>query len=455
MNDSIEFCHGPSRARRESPARKSDLRHALFVAYHFPPESGSSGVLRTLKYVKYLETLGWRSTVITLERDAYDVIDEKLEQELPESARVVRTKHVDSKRHLAVFGKYPSIVAIPDRWIGWYPWATSAARAVIATDRPEVMHSTSPHATAHIIAWRLAKRARIPWVVDFRDPWYEEPAEPDTPLLVHWASRWLERKVVESANQIVTSTSGLRDEMIKRYPWISPSKFKFILNGFDEADFRFLEGTRGHQKQLSIAHVGQLNNAFRDPKPLLRALEELVSSKMIGRKKMELRFIGSDQYVSSTDLRGWVREIGLKTIVKFEPRLPYHQALRAMSTSNVALLLQASPDTRELVPAKLFEYLRMGLPILAMVGSGAAAGNIVKELNAGWVVDPEDAQAVQDTLAEIYNAWKTGSLQQHAADIDVVKEKYSRERLTGQLAATFEKVASRVESIPSQEHSNS
>ena len=101
------------------------MKHALFVAYHYPPESSSSGVLRTLKHTRYLGRLGWRVTVLTLDRSAYQVTDAKLEEQIPADVRVVRTSFVDVKRHLAIRGSYPSCLAIPDRWIGWWPWAVA------------------------------------------------------------------------------------------------------------------------------------------------------------------------------------------------------------------------------------------------------------------------------------------------------------------------------------------
>src|SRR4029450_8210729 len=84
------------------------MKHALFVAYHYPPESSSSGVLRTLKYTRYLGRFGWRVTVLTLNRDAYQETDPRLEEQIPADVRVVRTRFIEVKRHLAIWGRYPS-----------------------------------------------------------------------------------------------------------------------------------------------------------------------------------------------------------------------------------------------------------------------------------------------------------------------------------------------------------
>src|SRR5262249_1359541 len=156
--------------------------------YHYPPESSSSGVLRTLKHTRYLGRFGWRVTVVTLQREAYEVTDPGLEEQIPPEVRVLRTRFINVKKHLAIRGRYPSFFAIPERWIGWWPWAVAEGRQVIRDDPVDVVYSTSPHATAHLIALELSRRSHIRWVADFRDPWFEDPPESGTPRLVHFAA---------------------------------------------------------------------------------------------------------------------------------------------------------------------------------------------------------------------------------------------------------------------------
>src|ERR1700687_126639 len=99
----------PPRCHRSgnSDQGKAPMKHALVVAYHYPPESSSSGVLRTLKYTRYLGRFGWRVTVLTLDREAYQVTDPKLEEQIPQTVRVVRTRYIEARRHLAIMGRYP------------------------------------------------------------------------------------------------------------------------------------------------------------------------------------------------------------------------------------------------------------------------------------------------------------------------------------------------------------
>jgi glycosyltransferase involved in cell wall biosynthesis len=411
-------------------------RHALFVAFHYPPEASSSGVLRTLKYTRYLGDHGWRITVLTLNRRAYDVQDPGLESQIPASVRVVRTSFVDVKRHLSLRGVYPGSLAVPDRWIGWWPWAVREGRRVMRMDPVDLVYSTSPHATAHLVALALVRSARVPWVADFRDPWYEEPPEPGTPRVVHWAGRHLERRVVRRAARVVASTEQLRDALAARYRAEPREKFCAIANGYDEEDFEsgpVLDGPTA--SELLILHAGSVNPTFRDPRPLFVAVREAARRGALDISNIRFRFLGAGPFGESAEMTQAVETAGLTGRVEFHPRVPYERALVEQASAGLLLLLQASADTADLVPAKLFEYLRAGRPVLALVGPGATA-EFLGKIRGGWVADPRSPDALRDTLVRAYRAWHTGTLDTMTADRRAL-EGFSRAQLAAELAVQF------------------
>jgi glycosyltransferase involved in cell wall biosynthesis len=413
------------------------MKHALFVAFHYPPESSSSGVLRTLKYTRYLGRFGWRVTVLTLNRGAYHVTDPKLENQIPADVRVVRTRFVDVKRHLAIRGSYPSCFAIPDRWIGWWPWAVAAGRRVMKDDPADVIYSTSPHATAHLAALALSYWLKVPWVADFRDPWYEEPPEPGTTWVAQRAARRLESLVVRRAELIVASTARLRDTLAARYPSKLKGSFLAIPNGYDEDDFSGVAGLlRASSDELLIVHAGSINATFRDPRPVLEAVRQAAEAGLVDRARVRIRFLGGGPFGESFEMKQAVERAGLMSRVEFLPRVSYEAALAELGRAGVLLLLQASTDTVDLVPAKLFEYLRAGRPVLAVVPDGATA-EVLRDTGGGWVVDQADGRGLHNALVAAYRAWVGGSLDSVTADRTVL-EKFSRERLAGELAAQFD-----------------
>lgn len=416
------------------------MKHAVFIAFHYPPEASSSGVLRTLKYTRYLPEYGWRTTVITPRIDAYTVTDPALEAQIPPTTRVIRTNYLNSKRHLSFRGVYLAMTALPDTWVGWMPWAVKAGRRLFAEDPFDVVYSTSPHATAHLIASRLARSSGRPWVTDFRDPWVEDPPEPGAPSgpVYTATNHWLERKVVESCDAITASTIDLQQLLQARYPQ-EAAKVQAVLNGYDDADFAQLPAPRAEeQKHMILLHAGGINAAFRNPAPLFAALRACADAGEIDLTKVKLRFLGGGPFAESSELLAELDRLNLRQVVELLPRVPYSQSLEELINADLLVLLQASADTVGLVPAKLYEYLRAGKPVIALVPHGATE-EVVNATRGGWSVAPEEGAALRSALATAYRKWVERSLREVRAD-PVVLQRYDRRVLTGDLAQIFDRL---------------
>jgi glycosyltransferase involved in cell wall biosynthesis len=418
----------------------ADFRHALFIAFHYPPEASSSGVLRTLKYTRFLPDFNWRVSVIAPETDAYDVRDPGLEAQVPSNVRIVRTPFMNIKRDFSWRGIYPALLAVPDVWIGWLPWAMRAARRLVAADPIDLIYSTSPHATAHVIARRVQAITHKPWVTDFRDPWIEEPPEPGTPngLIYRTVNRWLERDVIRHAAAVVASTAHLRDLLRKRYSNEAHAKFHYIANGYDEDDFATLARDDRKAGRMRIVHAGSINPAFRDPRPVFAALGKLILQGSLLAEDCEIRFVGGGDYAESEEVRRAIEVAGLKKAVTFVPRVPYHESLRELTSADLLLLLQASNDTIGLVPAKLYEYLRAEKPVLALVHTGAVS-EVLAQTGGGWAVDPRVPGELDFALADAVDAWRSGDLSARRAQLDILR-RFDRHALTGELARVFDDV---------------
>jgi glycosyltransferase involved in cell wall biosynthesis len=305
-----------------------------------------------------------------------------------------------------------------------------------------VVFSTSPHPTAHLIAQRIARACNAPSVIDFRDPWYEEPPEPGTPKIVHWYARYKERRVVGAAAHVIASTSSLRDLLRSRYPDVPPEKFSSILNGFDNADFAAVAPlARVSSGKLVILHAGSINGQFRDPRPLFAAMRKLIDAGAIAADSLRLRFLGPGEFAQSAAIAASLTEHRLGDCVEFLPRVDYQEGLRQMANADLLLLLQASDDTASLVPAKLYEYLRAQCPVLALVRPGAAA-DVLQYTGGGWHCDPADGNALYDTLESIVALARSNQLARHIADQERLGQ-FDRRALTGQLATIFAAVSER------------
>ena len=192
---------------------------------------------------------------------------------------------------------------------------------------------------------------------------------------------------------------------------------------------------------MLVVHAGTLNAEFRDPRPVFAAVREAAAAGELDPGRLRFRFLGGGGYGESADVAVAVANAGLTGRVEFLARVPYEAALRELAAADVLLLLQASADTVDLVPAKLFEYLRAGRPVLAVVRPGASS-EVLEEVEGGWAVDPRDGRGLREAVVAAYRAWRARGLSALAARRERL-EGFTRERLTAELARHLNALAER------------
>jgi len=405
------------------------------VAYHFPPEGGGSGVLRTLKFTKYLPRHGWIPHVLTLKQSFYIDKDNGLLSDVPPEAVVHRTFALDSSRHLAIRGRYLSLFSVPDRFVSWLPFGVLRGMGLIRNAGIDVLYSTSPPATAHLIGGALKRLTGLPWVVDFRDPWIEEGFFPIRGTLRYRVESFLERLVVHRADRLIFTTPYLRKDFLSRYPDLSPDKAAVIYNGYDEADFQHLDG-QVQNDRFEIIHAGLITPEFRSPFPLLKAIAILVAEGNLQPEKIRITFLGGGPYLVSKRFTETIKGLKLDKTVEVADRVSHHQALRRLRKAAVLLLLQASEDTRFLIPAKAFEYLRIGRLVLALTLEGATE-DLLKGVDYCYVVNPNDESRLRNAIMSLYKLWCESP---DRIQVSPSIQRYERSLLTAELAQLLEEV---------------
>lgn len=377
------------------------------VAYHYPPEGSSSGVLRTLKFSKYLPQHGWTPHVLTLRDEMYRVRDEGLRADIPAQAHVHRTRGFDSTRTLSVRGRHLSAFSVPDRLVSWLPFGVSRGLRVIRRYGVRAIFSTSPVPTAHLIAGTLKRLTGLPWIADFRDPWIEDGQHPRPGSFRFALESRLERAVVRSADRVLTTTPYLRGDFLARYPELSPHKVRVIFNGYDESDFAHLP-VPPKEPRFEVLHAGLVTSDYRNPAPVLEAVARLIAAGVMARERTRICFLGAAGFFGSGPGGSMVRGLGLGDVVEVIPRIPNRDALLRLRRASCLLILQASDDTRSLIPAKAFECLRVERPILALTPEGATS-DLLKEMAGCSVVPPYDGKGLQDALGTLYQSWQRDS----------------------------------------------
>jgi hypothetical protein len=419
----------------------AEPRHALVIAFHFPPCQGSSGLQRPLSLLKHLPKNGWTPVVLSAHPRTYAKLDPRLLTQVSASVPVIRAMAFDTAQHLSIQGRYLAWMAYPDRWVSWLLGAIPSGLRLIRRYRPKVIWSTYPIATAHLIGFLLHKLTRLPWIADFRDPMTEgelgsadqHPTDPVT-----WKiRRWLERLIVLNCTRLVFVAPGALSMYQKRYPEVPVSRWMLISNGYDEESFVAAESqnveTKDNGKRLLLLHSGLLYAEVGDRNPalLFTALANLRKAGKVdpASLRMVLRASGHDDLY-----RGLLREQGLDDMVFLEPSISYIDALAEMLRADGLVLVQGSVSNPN-IPAKLYEYLRARRPIFALTDEKGDTAAVLRSAKVGTLASLDSISSIESGLENFLR-----QLRQQTALVATDQEiqSHSRESKVRQLAKLFD-----------------
>lgn len=446
----------------------------LMLAYFYPP-LGGAGVQRSLKFSKYLPEFGIFPSVISADSSAYTQ-DASLLADVPAGIDVLRLPHTPALSRLvalasrrraavpaAVQPSVPSVPSVPsgradkppdqpgapgrgrdrvlrafatlqypDDKAGWSRQAERAAHGLMARTPFDLVLSSSPPVSAHLAALRVARRAGVPWVADFRDLWTANPAY-TAPAWRRALDRRLEDRLLAAADGVVTVSGHLAAALAMRtragVPVLS------IPNGYDEADFTGAMARVREPGHFNLVHTGTFYG-HQSPQSLLRGVEHLFERDPAARGRLRLRFVGN---------------VGSRfepMLAAFEGRWPgvlertgyvAHQlAIGEMLAADALLLvIGGAPDAAAgVMTGKLFEYLRAGRPVLLLGAADGEAATLLRDAGAGEAIDHDDPAQVAATLAR----WMAG-----AAPVPVPERAaaFERRALAGRLGEFLVGVHSR------------
>jgi len=373
---------------------------------------------------------------MSIRRQAYPESSDDQLADIPEYVEVKRTFALDTARHLSFRGRYPAVLAYPDRWITWWFGSIVPALQIIRRHRPSIIWSTYPIATAHLIGLTLHRITGIPWVADFRDSMTEENYPPDTNR--RRVYRWIERHTVSRAAYSVFTAPGTAAMYADRYPNIDRSRFLCILNGFDEDTFGAAENINSpapvNEGKRVLLHSGILYPSERDPTEFFAAIKQLIDEDCRDLAEFEIRL-----RASGYDETLWrqIKEFEIAEYVKLLPALGYSHALREMMQADGLLLFQASNCNHQ-IPAKLYEYLRTGRPILALTDPKGDTANLLFGVGISSVARLDSRSEIVDALKKFLQLINSNSAPT-VSDITIAN--YSRRNQTKELAKLFDTIS--------------
>lgn len=375
-------------------------RSILLVSFQYPPVQASSGLLRVLAFSKHLKEFGWEVHVLTANVSDDPIENKENNQLLPDGVNVIRTKAIDAATKLSFRGRYPDILEWPDRYSFWVLSATLAGYRQLRKQHVDVIFSTYPIASAQLVGYCLAKLTGKPWIADFRDPMVMKE-HPDTKLR-RQAHTWVEKKAVETCSVALVTNQHAKQHYVDKFPYINPKKFHILENGFDEELFQMAEAMQarthdgGERSEIRVLHSGTLYPNHRDPSSLFRAIQALAPEWALLERQVKFIFraSGYDDYYQSM-----VTELDIEKYVEFLEPVGYVESMSEMLSCEALLLIQGSSCNQQ-VPAKLYEYLRSGRPIIAVTDPTGATASTLREAGISNILSGTPTDSIEDELRE-------------------------------------------------------
>ena len=396
----------------------------LIVSYLFPPRGGV-GVQRVTKIVKYLPRYGFQPIVLTVKKPKGSVAeDPALLNEIPRDVAVVRTKSIEpyhiykalggkkkqddpSFRKEQVAGVKRSFISnlyyhyqrrylIPDTKIGWLKPAVRAGIKIVKKYAPRMILSTSPESTAHLVALKLHRKFKIPFIADFRDPWVSGFYSLDRPALAAAKERRMEFNVLNEADAVTVVMQSYVDGFLSNHTNIHEQKFHIIPNGFDESDYENISA-REFDK-FTIVHTGSIYHQ-RSPVPFFKAVSEFLKRNPDAKDEINIILMGrvDKSYLSDA------QTLGINNVIEIESFASHEKSLMSQLGADVLLLLSEGVMT-----AKVYEYLRAGKPIIGFAPDGEMTKQI-SDWGVGRIFTHEQTNEAASFLSEMYKGWKNHS----------------------------------------------
>lgn len=427
----------------------------LVVTYYWPP-SGGGGVQRWLKFVKYLPDFGWEPIVFTPENPEFDLQDESLLKDINPAVEVIRfpiweplsfykkifNKKGKFKQGIVIektkmsLGDKLSVwvranLFIPDPRRFWVRPSVEFLQPFIAQHQIDVVVTTGPPHSMHLIGLELKKKCEVKWVADFRDPWSDWDLL-DKLGVKGWARKLHQRQelaVLTQADLVLTASQGIKKSLSEKYP---SCHIEVITNGFDTDDFKAVI-TDEPPTKFRITHLGLLNE-LRNPQVLWDCLEEICQEVPGFQADLELVLSGMvsqsvlDSIGRSSQLSGSLTHLDY---ISHQEVLAYYQ-----QSAVLLLLLNQSDDAQLIIPGKLFEYLMTKKTILAIGKEKSEVNDILVDTAAGRVYESTDRAGVKTLILDNYKQFKNGVVSQSPKNI----EQYTRKSLTQKLVKRVDKL---------------
>ncbi|MCK4558738.1 MAG: glycosyltransferase family 4 protein [Calditrichia bacterium] len=392
------------------------MKKVLIITYYWPP-AGGPGVQRIIKFTKLLPDFGWQPIILTVKNPTSPARDESLLEKIPENCKVYKTttlepfniyKYFTGRKRNEALAKDTIIKSpdekfsekisriiranlfLPDARVGWIPAMIKQGLKIIKNDKPDIIFSTSPPHSLQLGAKKLAQKSGLKWIADFRDPWIEAiwESEIERINLISRFNKRLEMSILKNADVITMVSDGMCDLFRKKMD----KQYETIYSGMDSVNNDAVKS-----QNFQIIYLGNMSK-YQSPVPILKAIDMLPHDK---KSLIQIMFVGKVY-------NDFIEQFNKYQDIKIETQnfLPRDEMMKIAKSASLLLLINfSSVYGKGHIPAKIFDYLSLRKPILAIGDKGGSLDELLIQTDSGRLFAENDIQDISLFIDESIKTW--------------------------------------------------
>lgn len=407
------------------------MRKFLIITHAFPP-FGGGGVQRMVKFATYLKREGWEATVVCPNHKNDSWLDFERMKEVSD-IHTIRIGYRNIKNDPFVIKAFRKIYPV-DSYLGW---AFKVIRTLSKKDLSiyDIIFTSSPPSTTHLIGYILSRKANIKWVADFRDHYTLGP-EYNAKWLKKNLDKKFERKIYQKSSAIILNTETNKNEILSKIKTADPMKMHVIYNGFDYQDLQQTDATL-YWQQDSLTHYLYLGGLRGDKidGAFYMTLAEALEQQPTLRDELKIHVIGDHSRKGNL-----IETLQISKYIDFLDPVPYNRVADYLANADGCITWQRSePKYRGTIAGKFFDYIGMKKPVFSLGQDDGEIATILKKYRIGISANPENIKEAGKKFVEFHEKVKNNSFDYSNVSSPILN-KFNRVGQSKQLATIFHSI---------------
>ncbi|MFZ5980324.1 MAG: hypothetical protein ACOYVF_06795 [Candidatus Zixiibacteriota bacterium] len=411
------------------------MKKILLICYYFPP-LGLGGVGRPLNLFKKLPAYGYDCHILTVKPVTYRAYEPELLEGL-DTGKIFRSGSHDPQRLMYLLGvrrvtervlknsHQISEKFFPDAKVGWVKAATRLGRTLHTNYRYDAFISTSPPVSSHLVARQLAYEFDIPWIADFRDFWSSYKVE----------ETFADQKNIDKGRRLLSDIKKEAAAVTAVNPTIAGylQTGEVITNGYD-CDLAEGWRTACDSEHFCIGLLGHQHES-KAVAPLLNLLREFGarSPEKFGRIKIvQVGQVDPEWFLEL------LKEYDLRERCEIHGVQKRAETIRILSRAALFYIGLDADREQKILPARMFDLLASGRPILAYVSAKSEIARLLEETRTGMRFDDENKNEALAYFERVFEEHQNGKLV--VAPLSEAARRYSSEAMVERFAGLLDKL---------------